>query len=165
MLHEFANVSPALIGLQKVLSRVEVYDVWSCCPSGCPPHWSAGGTSAVLTVAPVIQHQGLKVAVIGLVNMLNSGGAILGCKLQSVTGTTSTDQSRLRSGNGSSRSTECKLDLVIKGHGTLMLYCNDRPQSVSADLGGFPFDYDSATGRLTVSLTGEHLQQQVVLRW
>ncbi len=121
----------------------------------------------MLTVAPVIQHQGLKVAVIGLVNMLNSGGAILGCNLQSVSGTTSTDQSRSQSGNGSSSSssTECKLDLVVKGHGTLMLYCNDRPQSVSADLGGFPFDYDSATGRLTVSLTGEHLQQQVVLRW
>ena len=122
----------------------------------------------MLTVAPVIQHQSLKVSVIGLVNMLNSGGAILGCNLLSVSGTTSTDQSRSQSGNGSSSSgssTECKLDLVIKGHGTLMLYCNGRPQSVSADLGSFPFDYNSATGRLTVSLTGEHLQQQVVLRW
>lgn len=120
----------------------------------------------MLTVAPVIQRQGLRVAVIGLVNMLNSGGAILGCNLQSVSGTTSTDQSRLQSGNGSSSSsTECKLDLVVKGHGTLMLYCSDRPQSVSTDLGGFPFDYDSAKGRLTVSLTGEHLQQQVAFRW
>ncbi|DBA91995.1 TPA: hypothetical protein ACH3X2_003884 [Trebouxia sp. C0005] len=129
--------------------------------------WLAGGTSAVLTVAPMIQYQGLKVAVIGLVNMLNSGGAILGCNLQSVSGTKSTDQSRLQSGNGSSSnsSTDCKLDLVIKGHGTLMLYCNDRPQSVSADLGDFPFDHDSATGRLTMSLAGEHLQQQVVFRW
>lgn len=115
----------------------------------------------------MIQYQGLKVAVIGLVNMLNSGGAILGCNLQSVSGTKSTDQSRLQSGNGSSSnsSTDCKLDLVIKGHGTLMLYCNDRPQSVSADLGDFPFDHDSATGRLTMSLAGEHLQQQVVFRW
>ena len=120
----------------------------------------------MLTVAPVIQHQGLRVAVIGLVNMLNSGGAILGCNLQSVSGTASTDQSRSQSGNGSSSSsTECKLDLVVKGHGTLMLYCNNRPQSVSADLGGFPFDYDSATGRLTVSLAGEHLQHQVVFSW
>ncbi len=119
----------------------------------------------MLTVAPVIQHQGLRVAVIGLVNMLNSGGAILGCNLQSVSGTTSTDQSRSQSGNGSSSSTACKLDLVVKGHGTLMLYCNNRPQSVSADLGGFPFEYDPATCRLTVSLTGEHLQQQVVFSW
>ncbi len=119
----------------------------------------------MLTVARVIQHEGLRVAVIGLVNMLNSGGAILGCNLQSVNGITSTDQSRSQSGNGSSSSTECKLDLVVKGHGPLMLHCNNRPKSVRADLGGFPFDYDSATGRLTVSLTGEHLQQQVVFRW
>lgn len=118
----------------------------------------------------MIQHQDLEVAVVGLSNMLNSGGAILGCSLQSTHGHSNMDQSRAHSGNGSSNnggssSRGCQLELTVKGHGTLMLYCNHVPQSVSADCGDLSYDNDPACGKVTVALTGEHLQQQVVFKW
>jgi len=122
----------------------------------------------VVTVAPVVQHHDLKVAAVGLVNMLNCGGAVLGCNMQSASSQTSLSQSQSRSGNGSSSSSNdssCQLDLIVKGHGTLMLYSNRPPQSIAADLGSFPFEYDATCGKVTVSLTGEHLQQHVAIRW
>lgn len=118
------------------------------------------------TIAPVMQHQGVRVAVIGLVNMLNSGGAVVGCTLQPTGNQSSPGQSRSHSGNGSNSSSNssCQLNLVVKGHGKLLLYSNVAPASVTADLGSMPSRYE-AGGRLEVSLAGEHLQQNVVIMW
>lgn len=121
-----------------------------------------GGSSAVATIAHVMQHQHVEAAVIGLSNMLNGGGAILGCSLQNSHQSGSKQSS---SGNNNSSQSSVQLNLVIKGHGTLLLYSNCAPSSVTAELGSLPFDYDQAKGRLTVSLAGEHLQQDVVVSW
>ena len=43
---------------------------------------AAGGHSAVVTFAPVLEAEGLAFAAIGLTDMLNSGGAVLGCSLR-----------------------------------------------------------------------------------
>lgn len=122
--------------------------VWSC---------HVGGTSAVVTVAPVLQHQGIRAAAVGLSNMLNSGGAVLSCSLHSPS------QSESLPGNG--RSSSCQLDLVVKGHGTLLMYSNASPSSVHVHSCNLPFEYDDQSGRLTVSLNGEHLQQDVTVVW
>ena len=123
---------------------------------------AAGGSSAVATIAPVMQHQHVEAAVVGLSNMLNGGGAILGCSFQDPDQSGSKQSS---SGNNNGSQLSVQLGLVIKGHGTLLLYSNRAPSSVTAELGSLPFDYDQAKGRLTVSLAGEHLQQDVVVSW
>ena len=116
-----------------------------------------GGTSAVVTVTPILQHQGIRAAAVGLSNMLNSGGAVLGCSLHLPS------QGGSLPGNG--HSNRCQLDLVMKGHGKLLLYSNASPSSVHADSCKLPFEYDDQSGRLTVPLSGERLQQQVVVVW
>lgn len=89
--------------------------------------------------------------------MLNCGGAVLSCSLHS------SSQNSSPPGNG--YSTSCQLDLVVKGHGTLLLYSNASPSSVHADSCKLPFEYNDQSGRLMVSLGGEHLQQHVELVW
>lgn len=116
-----------------------------------------GGKSAVVTISPVLQHQDIRAAAVGLSNMLNSGGAVLSCSLHSLS------QDSSPPGNG--HSTSCQLDLIVKGHGTLLLYSNTSPASVHADSCKLPFEYDDQSGRLMVSLSGEHLQQHVAVVW
>lgn len=82
---------------------------------------------------------------------------MLSCNLQSPS------QSKSLPGNG--RSSSCELSLVVKGHGTLLLYSNAAPSSVHADSCSLPFQYDDQSGRLTVSLSGERLQQDVAVVW
>ena len=108
----------------------------------------------MLTIAPVLQHEGVRAAAVGLSNMLNSGGAVLSCSLHSPSQDT---------GNGHSSS--CQLDLVVKGHGTLLLYSDASPSSVHADSCKLPFEYNDESGRLMVILSGERLQQHVVVAW
>lgn len=122
--------------------------VWSC---------HVGGTSAVVTIAPVLQHRGIRAAAVGLSNMLNSGGAVLCCSLH--------QPSQDSSPPGKEHSSSCQFDLDVKGHGTLLLYSNASPSSVHADSCKLPFEYDDQSGRLMVSLSGEHLQQHVVVVW
>lgn len=116
-----------------------------------------GGKSAVVTISPVLQHQDIRAAAVGLSNMLNSGGAVLSCSLH--------PPSQDSSPPGNGHSTSCQLDLVVKGHGTLLLYSNASPSSVHADSCKLPFEYDDQSGRLMVSLSGEHLQQHVAVMW
>lgn len=111
----------------------------------------------MVTIAPVLQHQGIRAAAVGLSNMLNSGGAVLSCSLHSPS------QDSSPPGNGHSSS--CQLDLAVKGHGILLLYSNAAPSAVHADSCKLPFEYDDQSGRLVVSLSGERLQQHVVVVW
>ena len=141
--HPVGIDKPQACRLSSVLTNV-----WSC---------HVGGTSAVLTITPVLQHEGVRAAAVGLSNMLNSGGAVLSCSLHSPS------QDSSPPGNG--RSSLCQLDLVVKGHGTLLLYSNASPSSVQADSCNLPFQYDDERGRLMVSLSGERLQQHVVVAW
>ena len=89
--------------------------------------------------------------------MLNSGGAVLSCSLQSSV------QDSASPGDGHSSS--CQFDVDVKGHGALLLYSNASPSSVHADSCKLPFEYDDQSGRLVVSLSGERLQQHVVVVW
>ena len=111
----------------------------------------------MVTIAPVLQHQGIKAAAVGLSNILNSGGAVLSCSLHSPS------QDSSPAGNG--RNSSSQLDLAVKGHGMLLLYSNASPSSVHADSCKLPFEYDDQSGRLVVSLSGERLQQHVVVVW
>lgn len=122
---------------------------------------SADGTSAVVTVAPVLQHHDIRTAAVGLSNMLNCGGAVLSCSLHSL----SSQHSSPGSSSGNGHSSKCQLDLLVKGHGNLLLYSNASPSSVVADSCKVPFEYQDKNGRLTVSLSGEHLQQHVSVVW
>ena len=117
----------------------------------------------MVTVAPVLQHGDLRTAVVGLSNMLNPGGAVLSCSLHSANEQTSSGQAKSASENGSSHN--CQLDLTVKGHGLLLLYSSAPPSSVVADACKLPFDYHDQSGRLTVSLSGERLQQHCVIMW
>ena len=49
---------------------------------------NAGGGSAVVTVAPVRELEGVSFAALGLTSMLNSGGAVLECSLRQGTANT-----------------------------------------------------------------------------
>lgn len=57
----------------------------------------AGGHSAVVTFAPVLEKEGVRFAALGLTEMLNSGGAVLSCRLDKGVAASS------RAGNGHSR--------------------------------------------------------------
>lgn len=111
----------------------------------------------MVTVTPVLQHQGVRAAAVGLSNMLNCGGAVLSCSLHAPS------QSQSLPGNG--RSSSCQMDLVLKGHGSLLMYSSASPSSVHADSCSLPFKYDDQSGRLTVLLSGERLQQDVTVVW
>ena len=122
---------------------------------------AAGGSSAVATIAPVMHHQDIQVAVVGLTNMLNGGGAIVGCSWQD----SQSSQSSSASNDQNSSNASAKLDLIIKGHGSLLLHSNCKPSSVKADSSNVPFEYDQAKGKVVVSLEGQHLQQHVAVSW
>ena len=111
----------------------------------------------MVTITPVLQHQGVRAAALGLSNMLNSGGAVLSCHLHS------SSQNKSLHGNGHNSS--CQLDVTVKGHGTLLLYSDSSPSSVHANSCTLPFEYDEQSGRLAVPLSGEHLQQDVTVVW
>ena len=75
----------------------------------------------------------------------------------------SPSQNKSLPGNG--RNSSCQLDLIVKGHGTLLLYSDSSPSSVHAYSCTLPFEYDEQSGRLVVPLSGEHLQQDVTVVW
>lgn len=43
----------------------------------------AGGKSATITIAPIVETDGVGFAAVGLVNMINTGGAVLSSQVHS----------------------------------------------------------------------------------
>lgn len=121
----------------------------------------AGGNSAVVTIAPVMHTAGLAVAVIGLRNMLNSGGAIQACELTSAT----VESAGARSKQSSDSQPGCQLQLVVKGHGTLLLYSSQPPSAVMAGDQQALYTHDTDSGELNITVQGEDLEQDIVVNW
>ena len=116
----------------------------------------------MVTIAPVIHARSLAVAVIGLSNMLNSGGAIQACELTSA----AADAAGSRSKQSTDSDSGCQLQLVVKGHGTLLLYSSKAPSAVMADSQkAVSYTHDSNSGELNITMQGEDLEQEVVVTW
>lgn len=129
-------------------------------------HIAAGRESAVVTIAPLMHQAHVAVAVIGLSNMLNCGGAVLACHLSAPQISSKSDiKSGHDSGNG--KSPVCQLQLSVKGHGNLMLYSNKSPSAMSVGGRSVQHTYDIDSGELSVTLQGdaEELQHQIVIEW
>ena len=106
----------------------------------------ASGKSDVVTVAPVFSVAvGFQVACIGLINMLNAGGAVLDVKL----------------GNASSGSAQC--EVLVKGFGQLLFFVSAAPTRVTLNDRDLRFEYDERGKRLLVSVSEASELQNVVL--
>ena len=120
----------------------------------------------MVTVAPMLRSAQIAVAVIGLSNLLNCGGAIVSCELLSAHDISKrkTDSKSHRS-NG--KSPICRLQLLVKGHGKLLLYSSLPPSVVS--VGGekvvHTHEFDSGELALTLKGDAEELHHEVVIEW
>ena len=112
----------------------------------------------------------IAVGVIGLSNMLNCGGAVVACDLLAAHDI-SKHETKSNTGNGKNHSNGkspiCQLQLMVKGHGNLMLYSNQPPSAVSVGGEQVIHTHEIDSGELAVSLDGsaEELQHEVVIEW
>jgi raffinose synthase len=107
----------------------------------------------VFTVAPVHARGHVQWAPLGLVEMLNGGGAVLWTSL----------------GRSSADRGVAEARVASRAAGRFVAYCQPRPQSVwreGAEL-SLPFAYDGATGVLTVQLDRATAQKPatLVVQW
>ncbi len=112
--------------------------------------WPAGSSAALLTFAPIIQHESLEFAPLGLKNMLNGGGAIV-------------DLSFSPSGKGSSPTS---VRMEVRGTGEFMAYCSQEPSAVYGGEKGMralAFDHDPASCQLLIQLPSEGLLDETVV--
>ena len=118
--------------------------VHACC--------NAAGGSTVVTVAPIMSHSGVDFAPIGLIDMLNPGGAMLAV---------SCDTSPKRWHTGSSTSTsnrqrrivpELCLQMEVRGAGKFAVFCSRRPLHCRVTEREVEHQYDADSGLLTFCL-------------
>jgi raffinose synthase len=107
----------------------------------------------IFTIAPVHAHGTVQWAPIGLVEMLNGGGAVLWTSL----------------GRGSVDHGLAEARVSSRAAGRFVAYCRPRPKSVwreGTEL-GLPFAYDGATGVLTVQLdrASAHKPATLLVQW
>ncbi|GAB4818384.1 hypothetical protein N2152v2_005430 [Parachlorella kessleri] len=138
----------------------------------------AGGGWDLVAISPLRVGFGVGVAPIGLVNMLNCGGAVKSLQLLSTSSRPSTadgDGGALAGDGWQAAGSTCTGEdgregeaaeseasllgkmsavadvmavMLIKGCGTFLMYCSRRPQTVLLDEKDVPFDYSPATGKL-----------------
>lgn len=113
----------------------------------------AGGESATVTIAPVVSHNGVQFAPIGLINMLNPGGAVMSVKYDStVHRWYSSPPQRGSNRTGQSQNVSMTAHVEVKGAGSFVAYCSRLPLSCRIMDREVSFNYDEATGKLTVQL-------------
>ena len=106
----------------------------------------ASGKSDIVTVAPVLSVAvGFKVACVGLVNMLNAGGAVMDVKL------------------GTARSGSVQCEVVVKGCGQLLLYATSAPSHVTSSDRVLEFEYAEKRKRLLIDLPEASELQTTIL--
>lgn len=104
----------------------------------------ASGECDVVTVAPVHSvAMGFQIACIGLVNMLNAGGAVLDVKL------------------GSTRNGSAQCEVLVKGFGQLLFYATAAPNQVTSNSKSLKFEYEGK--RLMIDMPNAPGLQNVVL--
>ena len=91
----------------------------------------------ILVVAPVQQLGSTAFAAVGLVNMLNAGGAVLSCRLQLPS-------------SGSSCGPQATAE--IRGTGELLALCSRRPVSLRLNGREVQFDWEAASQALRVAV-------------
>ena len=124
----------------------------------------AGGKSAGVTMAPIMQLQELRFAPLGLMNMLNPGGAVLSCQLGPAS--SSAPERPGPEDEVSSSGDLVAAQLSVQGNGSLLLYSSQRPRDVLVE--GLPRDWQhkAESGALTVQLdAGESVHKQVQVIW
>ena len=109
----------------------------------------ASGKSDIVTVTPVLSVAvGFKVACIGLINMLNAGGAVMDVKL------------------GTASSGSVQLEVLVKGSGQLLLYATSAPSHVTSSDMVLKFEYAEQSKRLLVDLPeASELQNTVLVKF
>ena len=120
----------------------------------------------MVTVAPMLRSAQIAVAVIGLSNLLNCGGAILSCELLSAHDV-SQRKTNSTSHRSNGKSPMCRLQLLIKGHGSLLLYSSQPPSAVSVGGEKVVHTHEIDSGELAITLEGdaEELHHEVVIEW
>lgn len=99
-----------------------------------------GGGSDVVTMSPVADAGGVLLAPIGLVGMLNAGGAVLSCSLS---GGHSDDGFEVQ---------PARALLELRGTGTILCYASHKPCSVTVKGKEVDFRYDEAKAALRFEL-------------
>ena len=107
---------------------------------------AGGGGHDVVTVAPVQEAAGVLFAPIGLVDMLNAGGAVLASAFAPAEG-----------GNNGGDGCAPVAALRVRGAGAFACYASHRPARVAVAGADAPFEYDAAQGLLRFELPAEEL--------
>ena len=115
-------------------------------------------------MAPIMQLQGVRFAPLGLMNMLNPGGAVLSCQLSP--GSSSASKGPGREEEVVSSSASAVAELSVRGNGSLLFYSSEQPRDVLVE--GLPRDWqhNADDGALTVQLDmGESVYKRVQVLW
>ncbi|GAB4819326.1 hypothetical protein N2152v2_006372 [Parachlorella kessleri] len=169
-----ARVAPADVA---ALAHAERYAVWRDSTQELrlvgreervPVMLESRGGWDVLTVSPVEEQAGVRVAPLGLPHMLNTGGAVLGFRPGSAAPAAHTNTSI--KGGATEETKEAPrgvaFELEAKGVGSFLCYASQRPSAVVIDGAERPFQFDSASSALTFDLPGAGpMQKHVVLRF
>ncbi|XP_031398942.1 probable galactinol--sucrose galactosyltransferase 2 [Punica granatum] len=104
-------------------------------------------------------------APIGLLNMFNSGGAVEQCDIRKDNKAESFDgevASELTTALSENRSPTATVSLKVRGCGRFGAYCSQRPLKCTVGSVDHAFEYDSATGLVTVEIP---VPQEEMYRW
>eukprot|EP00887_Chlorella_sp_A99_P005545 scaffold1.g5545.t1 len=110
---------------------------------------AAGGGSDMVTLAALRERDGLAVAPLGLMEMLNSGGAVVRCGWE---GELAPGAATAAGAGATGMQRQQVFRLATRGAGTLLAYCSSAPAEVRAFDKSVRFEYDAGSGALRVGV-------------
>ena len=116
-----------------------------------------------MTIAPIVSHNNVEVAPIGLVNMLNPGGAVLSAEYDPTirqwhanakqrSSDASSSMASRQNGDGAWPQVALTVRLEVKGAGEFVAFCSRQPLSCKVMDRDVQFAYDAGVGRLSLHL-------------